>query len=483
MRTKSVLLPFLFATVFIVFGASQALACKCSGPRTGAGRNFQPCTVFWNADVVFIGTVEKISLEKAGTGDKAYYSRMVASFSVEKAIRGVNEKTVEVETSPSSAICGYPFMEGERYFVYLKRGTDGKFTAHLCGPTVLLKNAQPDLEYLEAVEAGEKGGRVFGNVSRLVQASFKDRALHTGLGGINVRLNSVEVKDNTKKDKPKYVKRKFETKTGDDGFYLFMEIPEGNYTIEADLSPNLRPLYRPGIEPPFYVRFDSDRIRCGRANFLVTSLAPLEGRVIKQDGSVPQQYMWLIPIDENGKARLDSYTPFTWIIGKEGRYYFDTVAPGKYLLAVNPKNCHTREAPQYGRTFYPGVTDESDAKAVTVTENVRTKVPDFKLSPPLNERVLSGVVLSTDNNPVSGVRVIMKTGGKTGCTNVDAQKEFVTDASGRFELKGFEGYEYMLRAYLETRAVKSGRLFSDMVEIPALKEPMANIQLILKNSY
>ena len=448
MRTKCILFRCFLAAIFVVFGVYQSAACTCAGPRTFGGKNFQPCGVFWRADVVFIGKVDKISYEKEGIGEKARYSKMIAHFSVEKAVRGVNEQTVQVETSPSTASCGYPFKEGEEYFVYLTRGQDGKLAEHLCGATVLLKNAQPDLEYLNAVESGEKGGRVFGNVWRYAQASFKDRVSNAGLAGINVKLSSVEVEDVGKKNKPKYIKRSFETKTNEDGFYMFLGVPEGTYIVEADIPKNFRELRSQGDSFPRFVTIDGDKQRCGGPNFSLTTLGSLEGKVTNQDGSwPPQQYIWLIPLDETGKLDLSSYYAYTWISSRDGTFHFDTVAPGNYLLAVNPKSCPNKNyAPEYGSSFYPGVADYRNARSISISEFERRKVENFRLLPTLKDRVFAGKVVSTNGTPVSGATVFLNNGNVNRCMALGSLDETKTDDSGVFRLKGYEGYEYQLRA-------------------------------------
>ena len=71
----------------------------------------------------------------------------VVRFSVDEAYRGVQGRTVEVFTNPNTASCGYPFKQGQRYFVYAQRDKDGKLREWLCGPTVRLEEATRDLAY------------------------------------------------------------------------------------------------------------------------------------------------------------------------------------------------------------------------------------------------------------------------------------------------------------------------------------------------
>jgi hypothetical protein len=73
-------------------------------------------------------------------------------FSVVTAWRGVDTREVTVSTHRSSAMCGYPFQEGEEYLVYA-RGGEG-LTVSLCSRTAPLADAGEDLAALGAGEPG-----------------------------------------------------------------------------------------------------------------------------------------------------------------------------------------------------------------------------------------------------------------------------------------------------------------------------------------
>lgn len=458
--------------ILILF-SSAAYACSCAGPRSFGGKNFQPCGVFWGVDAVFIGKVEKVSTES---------NRLIAHFSVEKAIRGISERTIDVETSPSTASCGYPFKEGETYFAYLRRGKNGKYSEMLCGATVPLAKAEHDLEYLKAVESGEKGGRVFGYVSRIIQASPKDRISKVGLESVRIQLESVKVGGDVPRGAPKYVKRKYETLTDKDGYYIFYGIPDGSYHVTADTPTPLRRIVNSDLYPAFIELAENGR-RCGGAGFVTTSLSSLEGKALNFDGSLPpQQYIHLLPIADDGTVNSDSTYASSWINGQTGGYYFDHVAPGRYLVAINPRNCPGPYAPQYGPSYFPGTSDKSAAKVISVKEAERLKLDEYKLPPVLKERTFSGIVRSADGALASGAKVFLSDANVSRCMNLGNQRQVVAGQDGRFSISGFDGYEYRLRAYKDNQPTASKRIFSKTVEIPA-SQNIANLELILNNPY
>lgn len=463
---KTVILLFL-SLFFIALSALETVACTCAGPRHV--RNFQPCGVFWSADVVFIGTAEKVSVEKDG--------RMIVRFAVEKAVRGVESTTVEVETAASTAACGYPFEQGEKYFAYLRRGKDGKLHEGLCGATVLLKGAAVDLEYLRAVESGDTGGKIHGNVFQTVRKSYQDQGEYLPVAGTKIILNSVKVKYAENRESPKYKKIELQTRTDDKGFYIFRDVPAGSYQVRAEFQNNLRELYTSGDASGHYVAIDADKRRCNGYNFNATAQGSLEGEVVMSDGrKPPQQYISLIPLDENGKPYGGYSSLFTWINAESGRFLFNVVPPGKYLLAVNPRNCPSREHSAFGKSFFPGTGGESAAEIISVAENEQKKISNFRLLPALKERVFSGVVLAENKTPLGGAKVSLL--ASDGCEGFGELVGVKTDEFGRFQLKGYETYEYKIRAHIE----KPARLLSELVKLPS-KGNSENLELTVSSKY
>lgn len=477
MSFQKIIILFFLSIFLLALTVIQVNACSCMGPRQT--KNFHPCGIFWNSDVIFIGLAEKVSDVQTVINGKPRYLKTVVQFSVEKAVRGVEGKTVEVETGPSGGACGYSFKQGERYFVYLRRGQDGRLSEWLCGPTVLLKNAAADLEFLRAVENGEKGGRVYGNVSQIVRKSFSIPDEYIPLEGVKIILTSIEVKDYTGRKAPKYEKRKFQTTTDDKGFYLFQGVPAGMYKVKTEFPNNLRDLSANEGSAEPYVWIDEDKRRCASSNFGATLQSSLEGRIVDRKGqNPPQQFVSLLPVDENGKIDASALGMGIWVNRENGRFYFNLVPPGKYLLAINPGNCPRPRNSEFGKMFFPGVASESEAEIISIAENERKKISDFRLLPPLKERIFSGVVLSADKIPLSNAKVFMIDQDGNKCGNLSSLGETKTDEFGRFQIKGYESYEYKIRAFVE----KPARLHSELIDIPASGN-FENLELIVSKTY
>lgn len=467
------LIALSLAILFI--GTQTAEACTCSGRPQGV-KGFQTCSSYWYSEAVFIGSAQKVSIEN---------NRMIVEFSVEKPLRGASEKTVEIFTSPSSASCGYPFKEGERYFVYARRGSDGKLTVALCSPTVLLKDAEDDLEYVQELELGKSGTRIFGTVSEDKQKNYNDKRSFEPLAGIEITIKGrTPARFSGGKSIAQGKEHTFKTTTDDKGFYIFREIPEGVYKVVAKFSNGLREIVTREDLIEHYAAVRSDGIRCDSENFVATRQGSIRGKVTNFDGKgienswnpeSPQPYVSLLPLDENNKVLSNRAFLDRWAYRDKFEFFFNIVPAGNYLLAINSNNC---PYPNNGMPtmFFPGVANQSEAKIITVKEGENLILEDFRALPNLKERWFSGAVLYADKTLASNVTVRLSDGNMNKCGNLQADVK--TDESGRFKIKGFESYEYKINAFTERKNGQK-QFYTKPFEAP--KEGASdNIRLVLE---
>lgn len=423
------ILIFLFI-LFLSVGIRDVAACDCIGRPQGV-KGVQTCGYYWANENIFIGLAQKVEVDnKIGL--------MKVTFSVEKSIRGTNEKTVEIFTSSSEASCGYPFKQGERYFVYGRKGADGKFHEFLCGATTLLKDAADDLEYVKDIEDGKPGTRIFGSVYDDRQPTLKDKRTFEPLAEIEITIKSKQ--------------NEYKTVTDEKGNYLFKDVPKDRYQVFAKLPKGYRELF---VRADLTEHFAGG---CSGNNFRVTRQGSIRGKVVNfpskeiqnpwNRDSVQQPKVTLTPLDENNKPIANSYFEEKWAYRDKFEYFFDIVPAGNYLLAINPRNC---PYPNNGvpTMFYPGVPAQSEAKTVVVKEGEQLILKDFRSLPLLKERWFSGVVLNADKTPAPNAVVRLLDGNMNICNNF--YLEVKTDEFGRFRLKGFENYEYKIDASTERK--------------------------------
>ena len=360
-----------------------------------------------------------------------------------------------------------------------------------CGtPPILLKDAKDDLQYAEEIADGKLGTQISGFVFEDFQRLVTQRQ--------NVPLADIEIAIKSEKDF-------FTTRTDEKGKYIFKNVPPGEYKISAAAPKYLREKpfgdfyfemrglkpstvligettaggfrFNPNGKPKHYYRhWDS-------YDFAFTSLSSIAGKAVDADGKVPpQQYVWLIP-KFNGKIDLDDYIQYVWTNPADGTFVFTDIPTGEYVIAVNRKNCHSNNHPEYSRNFYPDAAALSDAELIAVGENQNIKTKDFRLSPQLKERWFSGVVLAADRSPLANATVFLTNTNQKNpneCFSVNIETK--TDELGRFNIKGYENYEYKIRAYIQPDVQSLPRLFSKSLEIPT-KDNAENIELIVDSIY
>ena len=473
----------LFSTISQVYGQ---LACAPTWQYQDSP--------YWRASFVFSGVVDKFVADKKSVSPNGYLTTdtytpvfNLVRFTVEKKYRGDVKEEIEI-------ISSFNFKEGERYFVYAVPGNDGKIYQldnGLCGkPPILLTDAKDDTGYAGDIASGKIGTRIFGSVVEDRWRVWEPRQ--------NVPLANVEVTIKSKK-------YSFTTITDDKGKFVFKDIPPDEYRIMAstpeglherifntsNVSPKrskpmtvfvgesivseLFPLGSTQKPKKYYRHWDSHY-------FVFTSLSSIEGKVVGFYGKVPpQQFLWLLPLNKDGKLSFDDLQSL-WIDRSTGKFVFQNIPTGKYRIAVNRYNCHTDHNPQFGRNVFPGVSGKAEADVITVGENERLKLKDFRLLPQLKERQFSGVILTADKKPLANATIFMinkETSYPNECFNINLETK--TDESGRFRLNGYEGYEYKIKAYIQPTEQSSSRLFSKMLELPANGD-VENIELMIDSS-
>ncbi|WP_044241325.1 MYXO-CTERM sorting domain-containing protein [Chondromyces apiculatus] len=130
-------LAFILATALVTLShARPAAACSCIAPPPVA-------EALQKSTAVFAGRIVSVSRPSADAGN------VVAKFSVSKAWKGVQGKTIEVSTSSSGASCGLSFKQGDERLIYAN-AHDGTLWASLCSRSARLADAKDDVAQLDA---------------------------------------------------------------------------------------------------------------------------------------------------------------------------------------------------------------------------------------------------------------------------------------------------------------------------------------------
>lgn len=450
---RSAITPFLFLCFMLAALAAQADACSCVTMMEGT----HPCQLYQHASAVFVGQVSDIGpMTPVSTDQPGIYTMrdVVVRLTIDEGFRGVTGQTVAIYLTGTS--CDFNFQKGERYFVYAMRDAQTqKLHVDSCSGTQPLNLAARDLAYARGVVRGEKSPDIFGSVVRAVRQDATDYVRTIGVAGIKVILESDG--------------HSVAVFTDADGRFEVADLPPGRYRAHAEIPDNLRLTYHTEGE------LTVGEGRCSGVGFVVTSLSTINGRLVDAEGKPAGDVtINLIPVNANNQV-LVSNAEYDVATEKDGRYHFDSLSAGRYLVAINPQGQPKSYARPYRRTYYPDVTDAAQATVIALVEGQEVKLNDFHVPPQLVAASIAGIVQWPDGSPARGAIVYLEfteQQWREGYKQVDDQ--------GRFSFQAYEGFKYIVHA--EFRQNGSG-LHAEPVSVTVGKKPAPVTLIINQQGY
>jgi len=222
--------------------------------------------------------------------------------------------------------------------------------------------------------------------------------------------------------------------TGTSGVFSFRNLPLETYTVTCKLpQPNLIPVQ------PLTREVDLRRNGTAFFSFAVYNDGGIRGRIVQSSQTGAYRFrMDLVLASPEYPAFPKALYAYT---GSDGRFEFDRIPPGRYLLGIRlDGNCDAGFP--YPRTYYPGVSGMEKAAVVALGEGQWIDVGDMPAPMPLATRVAEGNVVSKDGKPPASAIVALdlieypytSPGGTTAA------------GTGAFSIKLFEGLKYRIRA-------------------------------------
>ncbi len=474
---KKQIASFILRAVVLCCSVDIAIACSCV-------RTPSPCASFKDTPVVFVGlvtSIEEDTVDVVRFGEKqTFRTGLLAHFTVEESLKGIDVKTVDVATGGGSADCGYPFEKGRRYLVYAYRsdgdalsssisrtvigGRSGKaaaLSANICSRTRRIEDATDDIELIRGIVSGKRETRVFGQVNQYQQKLGIYEHATDRVGPIT----GMKVVAQSPNDK-------YESTTDQNGRYKLSNLKPGNYTLSVLLPEGYSSLYdfsRTSVD----LKVDSDT--CVERSFEAQIDGRISGQILDADGQpVPDQLQVSIVTLESSTKRMgqvETRSEYT----KKGVYEFDGLAPGKYLLGISIAGAPYKTTP-YPTTYYPNTADRTQARVFTLEHGQKLTNIDFRLSNKLEEIVLSGTVVDPRGRPVAEVDVDIFDQEDPG----DALfgEDVKTDKQGRFSIRGFRGRQYFLHAWKAEDYIEGTGTQSEMIGVDT-NAATATLKLVL----
>jgi hypothetical protein len=370
--------------------------CTC-GPGTYA----PACESFFSAGAVFLGTV----LDHNDDGSGRFTQWTAYLVRVDESFKGLDSSQQEVFIDPGSySSCYRDYQVGKQYLfvaggpaafaamsIVGERGTRKPFpvrwetkrnlkvySAAGCSPTRDATRAVEDIAWLRTWKKGETKTRVYGLALQNFDAFYRPPRLDQDvpLPGARITLMSSG--------------RQIATIADSDGRYSFDGIPEGSYSLVAEKAP-----WTSSLPMTFQLHAGG----CAKRDLSLGTDGIVEGTALDHQGNpVHRLRVELVQVLAGGGVS-NVYTAWS-DTDQSGRFHFNRVAAGTFVLGVNIASAPTDEEPYIG-TYYPGVQNVSDAHRFNFQPNSNTSGLVLRLPPPLNRRKVKVHVYWADGTPVN----------------------------------------------------------------------------------
>jgi len=391
--------PFLTAALLLLSSPCGLLACTCSKQPPGK------CPGLQSDDVVFLGTVTEVAAvaPDAATAESAAAAantneanpgaapQAIAPitryhFHIDEKFAGPDSADIDVFSGGDDADCGYYFKKGQQYIVFTQQETEGRLFAVVCSQTRPASEGRALLPQLRSMRNHDRVASVFGVLRRA------DPPLLAPTDDPEDPIPHVRLKLRSKDDR-------FSASTGPDGVYSFYDVHAGEYVYTADLPARFefsQKTLKGGL-PPFKIPSGA----CYEYNVNALPTGKIRGSVLGPSGKP----LKLASVELHRAERFDPAQPGLWgFQGPDGKFEFDHIGPGEYLLVFNRMNRLDPNSP-FPRTFYPGEPEQSGAKSIKVKDGQQILNANIKLKDGYPTRIVRVQLKWADGRPPGEVTV------------------------------------------------------------------------------
>lgn len=238
-----------------------------------------------------------------------------------------------------------------------------------------------------------------------------------------------------------------------DGYFYFEGLADGEYTARLNYPLGFEPAGDSGVNRTFKIEKRFLNVIIG---FALKFSGKIKGFVRDADGrSLPGMHVVLYPA-EGVHRRIPVAAADT---DSEGRYQFDRLPPGRYVIAAFPVNDRERQrgpsrmrpdaASEFTLVYYPTTRDRAAAGVVDLTSG--KPVTNAALTAvKLQKRPVRGRVLDRDGKPAVDAEIRLYSRRVSGGlpTPFDTRVVAKTDIKGSFEFEAFEETENTVQAFV-----------------------------------
>ena len=218
-------------------------------------------------------------------------------------------------------------------------------------------------------------------------------------------------------------------KTDSNGNYEFADVPAGRYSLAASRTGYIEQNFD---QPQPFARYRLLELAEGEQlddmDFRLHRGAVITGVITDEAGDpLPDVSVQVMreQFGPNGRSLIaEGRTPVPIQTDDEGRYRVFALRPGMYVVKATSERT---DDPSFGRTYFPGTLNDSEAQLVRVDFG-QDAVANFSMIPARRARV-SGYVRTADGRPASGMRMTLNESrgpgySQTGMSMLTADGDF-----------------------------------------------------------
>ena len=291
------------------------------------------CQTWRNNAAIFDGTVRSIEridrLENLRGKPEKVGHRLVTLDVHESWLGGVGERTMLILWGGYGIVSSNSFsMEvGKRYLIFAHRDEHGELSVSGCSGSREYSSSSEELAFLRSLRIPGQGARIFGEV-----VLFDNNT--RGLPG-----QRVPVKASVRIGGPEFNKVIATDKT-----FEVSGLKPGSYVVEVEGPPHLE-----AIAPVLAVLPDAHA--CYNVNFYFNHRTSISGRLLDAAGKPLGRRQ--VEAADAATWHQDPLSPITTYTDDSGKFEFDGLQPGSYVLGVNLRDNPSKSAPE-ARVLYPG---------------------------------------------------------------------------------------------------------------------------------
>lgn len=410
--------------LLLLFGvALPAHACSCYGPISA-------CSTFWSTPVVFYGTVLEKTLvrpplihQKRPDGSELTLispGLVHVRISVKEGFRGADGRPeITVVTDEQNSACGYNFEAGKDYVVFAYPNKEGRPQVSHCGMTHMVQDAatDSDLLWMRGLPTSPPGATLYGGIG--VGPGMSRDGVHILLdrteNGIAVPGTHRDLEPDNK------------------GNFRIEGMPAGNYIASITTAPGTV-----ADKPRTVTLIDKG---CSNVSWNVWNDSSIRGRVVDAVGTpIAKMPMTLMTHDSRYG---DGWGQVNFVLTDDaGRYSFDRVNPGDYIVAANQYGS-TMHMP-YPERYFPQAKNRTDAQSIHIGMAQKLEGMDVIMPMAMHTVLVPVVVTQADGSPAT---LAISVQGNVVATPNSAQPMMAdVGEDGQAMLPLFEGEEYYITA-------------------------------------